>query len=78
MEQQDFESLREQRLVALKEQQQQKEKWLSRGHAEYQELADEKEFFACTKASLNVVCHFYRERFNIYILISYLAMKIMH
>lgn len=31
------------------------------GHGEYQEMADEKEFFEWTKKSKNVVCHFYKE-----------------
>lgn len=35
--------------------------WFCQGHGEYQELADEKEFFEVSKKSANIVCHFYRD-----------------
>ncbi|XP_026461852.1 thioredoxin domain-containing protein 9-like [Ctenocephalides felis] len=57
----DIEKLREQRLKELKRQSQQKQQWLSMGHGEYSELADEKEFFEVTKKSKDIVCHFYRD-----------------
>ncbi|XP_035897970.1 thioredoxin domain-containing protein 9 [Anopheles stephensi] len=57
----DLDKLREQRIQQLKKQAQQRQEWKSNGHGEYSELADEKEFFAVSKKSPNIVCHFYRD-----------------
>ncbi|XP_013779565.1 thioredoxin domain-containing protein 9-like [Limulus polyphemus] len=57
----ELESLRKQRLDALKKQETKKREWLEKGHGEYSELPEEKEFFEVCKKSENVVCHFYRE-----------------
>lgn len=57
----DLEKLREQRIAELKKQSAQRQEWKNNGHGEYQELADEKEFFEVSKKSANIVCHFYRD-----------------
>lgn len=57
----DFEAIKQRRLAALKKSQQQKQEWLALGHGQYEEIADEKQFFEVTKKSKKVVCHFYRE-----------------
>lgn len=56
----DLEELREKRREQLKRQAQQKQEWLQKGHGQYSEVPGEKEFFAETKDSPRVICHFYR------------------
>ncbi|XP_022195901.1 thioredoxin domain-containing protein 9 [Nilaparvata lugens] len=56
-----IEQLRQQRLKQLKEHAKQKQIWLSNGHGEYEELAEEKEFFNATKKSPDMVVHFYKD-----------------
>ncbi|XP_008326283.1 thioredoxin domain-containing protein 9 isoform X2 [Cynoglossus semilaevis] len=60
MDDDDFERLKERRLEALRKAQKQKEEWLSKGHGEYREIANEKDFFSEVKDTPNVVCHFYK------------------
>ena len=60
MDEDEMEILRRRRLDALKRQQDKKQEWASNGHGIYSELPGEKEFFAESKKSENVVCHFYR------------------
>lgn len=57
----DIESLRERRLQQLKLQARKRQEYTARGHGDYTELADEKQFFEIVKKSPNVVVHFYRE-----------------
>jgi len=57
----DLEALRVRRMDAMKRAQEQKREWMSNGHGEYSEIADEKEFFEACKKSKKVVCHFYRD-----------------
>lgn len=57
----DLQSLRDQRMREMKKLQEQKQIWLNNGHGVYTELADEKEFFAVSKQSPNIICHFYRD-----------------
>ena len=61
MDESGFEMLRQNRMEQLKVAQKQKQEWLSLGHGQYEEIADEKDFFEVSKKSANVVCHFYRE-----------------
>ncbi|KAI0209316.1 Thioredoxin domain-containing protein 9, partial [Lamellibrachia satsuma] len=61
MDESGFEMLRQNRMEQLKAAQKQKQEWLSLGHGQYEEIADEKDFFEVSKKSANVVCHFYRE-----------------
>lgn len=61
LDEDDFEALKRKRLEALKKSQQQKQEWLAQGHGQYEEIADEKQFFDVCKKSKNVVCHFYRD-----------------
>ncbi|XP_077302756.1 phosducin-like protein 3 [Arctopsyche grandis] len=56
----DLDKLRENRLAEMKKRAQLKQEWLTNGHGEYTELSDEKEFFAITKKSKDIVCHFYK------------------
>ncbi|EKX53943.1 hypothetical protein GUITHDRAFT_150099 [Guillardia theta CCMP2712] len=60
MDEDDLDRLREVRLQQLKKQNEQKAEWRRKGHGKYEELSEEKEFFAASKASENVICHFYR------------------
>lgn len=57
----DYEKIRDERLKALKKQDEQKRKWLAQGHGQYSELPEEKNFFDITKSADRVVCHFYRD-----------------
>ena len=57
----DIDKLREKRLQQLKKQQEMKQEWRHKGHGEYTEIADEKDFFTVCKESNKVICHFFRE-----------------
>jgi len=57
----DLEALREKRLKQMKQQAAQREEWKSKGHGQYTEISEEKEFFDECKKSERVVCHFYRD-----------------
>ncbi|XP_028397757.1 thioredoxin domain-containing protein 9-like [Dendronephthya gigantea] len=57
----DIDVVRERRLQQLKKQQVLKQELRRKGHGEYREIADEKDFFAVCKESDKVICHFYRE-----------------
>lgn len=61
LEDDDLERLREKRIQQLKKQATMRQQWLGQGHGEYQEIFNEKDFFAKVKTSDRVVCHFYRE-----------------
>ena len=61
MDDEDFDKLRQRRMEAMKKAQTQKQEWKAAGHGEYEEVADEKEFFDACKKSKKVVCHFYRD-----------------
>lgn len=54
-------ALRESRVKELRKAQDRKEEWLKRGHGEYTEVFDEKQFFKEMKNEERMVCHFYRE-----------------
>lgn len=57
----EMEDLRERRLDQLKKYEQQKREWLQKGHGQYNEVPGDKEFFAETRDSPRLVCHFYRD-----------------
>ncbi|KAB7494526.1 Thioredoxin domain-containing protein 9 [Armadillidium nasatum] len=59
----DLDSIRKQRMEALRKRALKKNEWIANGHGEYSELYDEKEFFEASKKSENIVCHFYRDSF---------------
>lgn len=61
MDEDDFEVLRRKRMEQIKKAQQQKQEWFAQGHGKYEEVAEEREFFECSKKSKNLVCHFYRD-----------------
>ena len=61
LEEDDMESLRQQRLQQMKRAALKKKEWLSKGHGEYNEIGSEKEFFAEMKGEERMICHFYRE-----------------
>ena len=73
MDDDELERLRQKRVDALKAQMKQKsvshrtcsitflQEWQHNGHGELTEVANETEFFAATKKSRRVVCHFYRD-----------------
>ncbi len=56
----DIEQLRQRRIFEMKKQQERTQEWLEKGHGEYRELGDEKEFFKEMKGEERMVCHFYR------------------
>lgn len=55
----DLEQLRKSRVNEMRKQEEKRRIWLSNGHGEYEELAEEKMFFDVIKKSENVVVHFY-------------------
>ncbi|KAG2496146.1 hypothetical protein HYH03_005748 [Edaphochlamys debaryana] len=57
----DMEAIRQKRMAEMKIRQGKMKEWVARGHGEYQDIADEKEFFAAMKGEERMVCHFYRE-----------------
>jgi len=59
LDEDDLERIRQKRIQQLKKKQQQKQDWLTNGHGEYSELADEREFFDACKKSTKLVCQFY-------------------
>ena len=61
LDEDDMESLRQQRLQQMKKAALKKQEWLRKGHGEYNEIASEKEFFAEMKGEERMICHFYRE-----------------
>ena len=61
LDEDDMESLRQQRIQQLKKAAIKKKEWLSKGHGEYNEIATEKEFFAEMKGEERMICHFYRD-----------------
>ena len=60
MDKDDLENIRRKRLEAMKDVAIQRKAWISKGHGELLDLADEKEFFAQMKGEDRMVCHFYR------------------
>uniref|UniRef100_T1IRL6 Thioredoxin domain-containing protein 9 n=1 Tax=Strigamia maritima TaxID=126957 RepID=T1IRL6_STRMM len=57
----DLEKLRRDKLDQMKKLSNQKQEWRKKGHGEYTEISEEKEFFEVCKQSDRVVCHFYRD-----------------
>ncbi|KAL3272389.1 hypothetical protein HHI36_013866 [Cryptolaemus montrouzieri] len=55
----DLEQLRRTRMKELKKDEEKRKTWLTNGHGEYEELAEEKMFFEVIKKSENVIVHFY-------------------
>lgn len=74
LEEDDLEMLRERRLQQLKKMAAKKQHWVSLGHGEYQELMSEKDFFAASKSSEKVVCHFYRENWPCKVMDKHMAL----
>merc|ERR1712093_212726 len=56
----DLASLRKKRIQQMQKDAQLKHELGKIGHGKYEEIADEKEFFAAAKKSEWMVCHFYR------------------
>merc|ERR1719238_2068046 len=57
----DLAALRKKRIAAMRKDAQLKKELAKIGHGKYEEIADEKEFFATAKKSEWMVCHFYRD-----------------
>merc|ERR1711959_23949 len=57
----DLASLRKKRIQQMQKDAQLKKELAKIGHGKYEEIADEKEFFATAKKSEGMVCHFYRD-----------------
>ena len=56
----ELDILRDRRKASMRKLQKQKEEWRAKGHGEYSELSEQKEFFAEVKGSARVMIHFYR------------------
>lgn len=56
----DLERIRQKRIQDMRRQQERTKEWISKGHGEYRELQDEKEFFKEMKGEEKMVCHFFR------------------
>ncbi|EPS58044.1 hypothetical protein M569_16771 [Genlisea aurea] len=69
----DLEALRERRLQQMKKLAEKRSRWISLGHGEYSDVANEKDFFSIVKASERVVCHFYRENWPCKVMDKHLA-----
>lgn len=61
LDENDLESLRRKRIDAMRQKAKKKKEWLSRGHGEYRELFDERDFFKEAKGEDKFVVHFYRD-----------------
>lgn len=61
MQDDDLERIRQRRILDLKKQQERTKEWIAKGHGEYRELQDEKEFFKEMKGEARMICHFYRD-----------------
>jgi len=59
--QDDLEDLREKRLEHMKKMAAQRQEWIGKGHGQYHEIRDEKDFFDEAKDCPRVICHFYRD-----------------
>jgi hypothetical protein len=57
----DLERLRARRIADLKKQQERAREWAAKGHGEYRDVFEEKDFFKEMKGEERVVCHFYRD-----------------
>jgi hypothetical protein len=57
----DLERIRQRRVQDLKQQQDKAREWAARGHGEYREVFEEKEFFKEMKGEERMVCHFFRD-----------------
>lgn len=60
LDEDDIEVLRRRRVEQLKKVQAQKEEWRHKGHGEYREIVDQRQFFDELKESKRAVVHFYR------------------
>merc|ERR1711924_173601 len=56
-----IEALRKRRIQQMQQDAKLKKELLAIGHGKYEEIADEKEFFAAAKKSELMVCHFHRD-----------------
>jgi demethoxyubiquinone hydroxylase (CLK1/Coq7/Cat5 family) len=57
----DLERIRQKRVDEMRRQQDQAREWAARGHGQYTELHDERQFFKEVKGEERVVAHFYRD-----------------
>ncbi|KAF6255246.1 thioredoxin-like protein [Scenedesmus sp. NREL 46B-D3] len=57
----DVERIRQRRIMELKQQQEKTKEWVAKGHGEYKEIHEEKEFFKEMKGEDRMICHFYRD-----------------
>jgi hypothetical protein len=57
----DLERIRQRRVHELRQQQEKAKEWVAKGHGEYKEIFEEKEFFKEMKGEERMICHFYRD-----------------
>ncbi len=55
-----METLRQHRILQMKQHALKKQEWLKRGHGEYRDIQSEKEFFSECKTEERLICHFHR------------------
>jgi DNA-binding TFAR19-related protein (PDSD5 family) len=60
LDEDDLERIRRQRLDQLKRQHNKKQEWIAKGHGEYREIHDQKQFFEELKKEERAVVHFFR------------------
>lgn len=60
LDEDDYEVLRQKRMLALQKKARQEQDWRQLGHGRYMELTDTKEFFGAAKKSERMVAHFFR------------------
>eukprot|EP00775_Hariotina_reticulata_P013574 gene13574-13699_t len=69
----DLERIRQRRIQDLRQQQEKTRDWIQKGHGEYQEIFEEKEFFKEMKGEDRMVCHFYRDNWPCKVVDKHLA-----
>jgi hypothetical protein len=57
----DLERIRQRRVQELRQQQERTKEWVAKGHGEYKEIFEEKEFFKEMKGEERMICHFFRD-----------------
>jgi hypothetical protein len=57
----DLERIRQRRIQDMKQAQDKAREWVAKGHGEYREIFEEREFFKEMKGEERMVCHFFRD-----------------
>jgi hypothetical protein len=57
----ELDTIRQKRVLEMKQRQEKMKEWAARGHGEYREIYSEQEFFKEMKGEDRMICHFFRE-----------------